>query len=71
MSGISVDVEIRVFQTKQTSGAKIYTPKGAQNTLPFGKQRSSGTEAEHMETAAVLVKNHWHDSVGWKCMRLI
>jgi len=45
MSGISVDVEIRVFQTKKTARTKVYKQKRAQNTLPFGKQFSSGTEA--------------------------
>lgn len=70
MSGISVDVEIRVFQTKKTAGAKGYKQKEAQNTLPFGKQCSSGTEAQHMEIAAVMMKKHWQDSVGWKCIIL-
>lgn len=45
MSGISVDGEKRVFQTKEIARTKSYKHKRAQCVLPFGKQCSPGAEA--------------------------
>lgn len=54
MSGISVDAERRVFQTKEIGRTKCYKHKRAQNVLSFRKQCSPGVEAQHTEKAGEL-----------------
>lgn len=56
MSGISVDAERKVFQTKEIGRTKCYKHKWAQNVLSFGKQCSLGVEAQHIEKAGELEK---------------
>lgn len=56
MSGISIDADRRVFQTKEIARTKSYKHKRAQNFLSFEKQCSPGVEAQYIKKAGELEK---------------